>query len=190
MADSHEQTRAAILAIYRQLCADHDMARQNIEMVQAHVRILRAKINDCFAAARLFEFNLLAEFQGDANGDPRQRMLQAPDDPIAHDLSPVSVSPVPKSGPPVKVLVLDAAEQAYPRPVQAGNIRHELVGRGYAIHEKTVGMTLYRWSLAGCVRREGRDWYFVPPESRPTKANGGRRFPSDPHSESAIRLVS
>jgi hypothetical protein len=188
MADSHEPTRAAILAIYRQLCADHDMARQNIEAVQTHMRTLRAKINDCFAAARLFEFNLLAEFQGDANGDPRQPMLQAPD-PIAHELSPVSVTPVSKSGPPVKVLVLDAVEQAYPRPVRAANIRQELAGRGYAIHEKTVGMTLYRWSLDGHVRRDGRDWYFVPPENRPTKANG-RRFPSDSHSEPAIRLVS
>jgi hypothetical protein len=78
MVDSHEQARAAILAIYRQLCADHDMARQNIDMVQAHLT-LRAKINDCFAAARLFDFNLLAELQGEASGDPRQPMLQAPD---------------------------------------------------------------------------------------------------------------
>lgn len=40
------------------------------------------------------------------------------------------------------------------------------------LHEKTVGMTLYRLSQDGVVRRVGRTWFFVP-QSAGTKNPGG-----------------
>jgi hypothetical protein len=33
---------------------------------------------------------------------------------------------------------------------------------GEPLHSKTVGMTLYRLSKDGLVRREGHNWFFVP----------------------------
>jgi hypothetical protein len=189
MGDSHDDVRAAILAVYRQLCADHEMARQTVEVVQEHQRALKAKINDCFAAARLFEFDLVAEFQGAASGDPRQSTLRA-SAPIAPTLFPVPPAPATRPLASVKTLVLEFVERAYPEAMRAADIRHDLEIMGHAVHEKTVGMTLYRWSLGGCVRRDGRDWFFVPPEQRrPAKANG-RRFPRESGSESVVRLVS
>jgi hypothetical protein len=180
MVDSQEEVRAAILARYRQLCADHDKAQENVETVQAHQRELMTQINDCFSAARLFGFDLVAEFQGEAKGDPRQSMLRAPD-PIVPGLSPVPAAPVVKSGPTIKALVLEVAEKAYPSPVRSSRVHQDLSSRGYILHEKTVGMTLYRWSLpvnGGCTKRKGRDWYFVPPDQRgPTKVNGHRYGP-------------
>jgi hypothetical protein len=43
---------------------------------------------------------------------------------------------------------------------------------GTKTHEKTVGMTLYRLSQDGLVRRDGRTWFFVPPKAE-TKNPGG-----------------
>jgi len=173
MPDSYEEARAAILAKYRQYCADHEKSQQNVEVVQAHQRELMVKINDCFAAARLFGFDLVAEFKSEANGDPRQPTLQAPD-PITPSLSPVPAMPGAKEGCSVKTLVLDALERAYPNPIRAGGVRKDLASRGYITHDKTVGMTLYRWSLVGCARRAGRDWYFVPSGQRTVRKANGR----------------
>ena len=173
MADSLEEVRAAILTRYRNLCAEHEMAQKNVDLVQAHQRELMTQINDCFAAARLFGIDLIAEFQGKAKSDPRQPTLLTPD-PVAPGLLPVPAAPGARTGPSVKTLVLEAAERAYPRPVRASGVRRELEKLGYIIHEKTVGMTLYRWSLSHCTRRTGRDWYFIPPDQRPATSDGQR----------------
>jgi hypothetical protein len=135
MSDSQENAAvAAILDRYWELCGAHERAQENICKLQAHQRELMAEINDCSAAARLFGLDLARPA-------------------------------IPRAGPndqSVKAMVLQAAEDAHPQPVQASEVRRQLARQGYVIHEKTVGMTLYRWSLAGRVRRDGLDWYFVP----------------------------
>jgi hypothetical protein len=46
---------------------------------------------------------------------------------------------------------------------KAADIRAFLASAyGMQLHEKTVGMTLYRLSQDGLARREGRTWFFVP----------------------------
>ena len=187
MADSQEEVRSAILARYRQLCAEHEKAQDNVEVVQTHQRGLMAQINDCFSAARLFGFDLMAEFKSEAHGDPRQSALRSPE-PIAPALSPVPAGAIQRAGPSIKFLVLAATEKAYPHPVRAADIRKELANGGYAVHEKTVGMTLYRWSRDGYTRRSGRDWYFVPPDQRPPGLNG-RRYRPEP-SQAALITAS
>ena len=172
MPDSRDQMIAVILDRYRQLCANHETAQQNVERTQAHQQALMAQINDCFAAARLFGFDLLAEFKHEAKGDPTQLPLQGPD-PIAPPLSPVAAASASRGHRKIKDLVLEEAKDAHPSPVRAAEIRRKLATQGRAIHEKTVGMTLYRLSEVGCVRRDGWDWYFVPPDQRaPRKLNG------------------
>ncbi len=145
MPDSPEDAIAAIVARYQQLCADHEKAQAHIERLQIHQHGLAAQISDCFAAARLFGFDLVAAF---------------------------GAAPVGKSGPTIKDLVLEAAELAYPNPVEAAGIRRALAAAGHVIHEKTVGMTLYRLSVKGYVRRDGKQaWYFIPPDHRAPGAN-------------------
>lgn len=169
MPDSQDDAVAKTLARYRQLCTE-------VARVQARQRELMSQINDCFAAARVFEFDLTAEVQREVAGDPRQPLL-CPPDPVAPELFPLPGAHASVGAVSIKSLVLNAVEKAHPAPVHAADIRRDLVSRGYTIHEKTVGMTLYRWSLNGCVRRAGRDWYFVPPGQRGTKVNGHRYGP-------------
>jgi hypothetical protein len=174
MPDSRDQMIATILTRYRQLCADHDTAQQNVERMQQHQLGLMAQINDCFAAARLFGFDLVAEFQHEAKGDPSQLPLQAPE-PIIPPLFPVGATPTPRRERKVKDLVLDAVAAAFPLPAKVADIRRDLASKGITIHQKTVGMSLWRWLQHGCVRREGQSWYFVPPENRAVaKVNGHR----------------
>jgi hypothetical protein len=44
--------------------------------------------------------------------------------------------------------------------------------RDTKLHDKTIGMTLYRLSKDNLARREGRTWFFVPPNAE-TKDPGG-----------------
>ncbi len=175
MTDSSDDVVAVTLAIYRQLCADYERAQENVENLQSRQRDLQSRINDCFAASRLFGFDLRAEFEREAKGDPRQSTLRAPN-PIVLELAPVPASPLGREGPTIKTLVLEAAEKAHPNPIKAADIRHQLAASGHIIHEKTVGMTLYRWSEKGCTRREGRDWYFVPTSN----VQNGKHFGPEP----------
>lgn len=66
----------------------------------------------------------------------------------------------------VKDFVLAQVRQAYPQPILASEIRQMIENLGHDVHEKTVGMTLYRLSKKHRVRREGKEWYFVPEEDR------------------------
>ncbi len=43
---------------------------------------------------------------------------------------------------------------------------------GVEIHEKTVGMTLYRMANEGTVRREGHTWFLADPPSEPAENPG------------------
>jgi hypothetical protein len=45
--------------------------------------------------------------------------------------------------------------------------------RGVPLHEKTIGMTLFRLSKDGNVRREGRTWFFVPEAKNPAVSPAG-----------------
>lgn len=73
--------------------------------------------------------------------------------------------------PTVKNFVLERAEKSYPQPVRASILRKELMKiRDEEIHEKTVGMTLYRLLQKGFLRREKFDWFFIP-ENQRTKRN-------------------
>jgi hypothetical protein len=165
MVDSQSDPLVTILTRYKQLCTEHSSAQENVDRMQAHQRGLMAQINDCFAAARVFGFDLVDEFQRESKNTSGQPRLNMPD-PVLTALFPMPVPPV-RGEVTIKDLVLDLAEKAYPAPVRASRLRHDLISRGHDIHEKTVGMTLYRLSQAGYVRRIGsRDWFFVPEEER------------------------
>ena len=69
----------------------------------------------------------------------------------------------PKDG-TVRELTIGLLKDAGERGVKAGEIRLKIEAlKGHPLHEKTVGMTLYRLSLDGLSRRTGRTWFYVPP---------------------------
>jgi hypothetical protein len=70
------------------------------------------------------------------------------------------------SRPRISDIVLDRLREAGASGSKAAPIQ-EYIEQTYAtkIHEKTVGMTLYRLSKDGLVRRDGHTWFFVPPSA-------------------------
>jgi hypothetical protein len=156
MPDPKEDIFATLQERYRHLCIARDNTQQNIERLQTHHRELMGQIKDCFAVARVFDRDLCSELRSDPSNDLRR--------PKKSFHSP-SINP--RQALTIRGLVLDAVERAYPNCIRASDIQRQLLDLGYETHEKTVGMTLYRWSLENRVRREGRmDWYFVPLECR------------------------
>jgi hypothetical protein len=74
---------------------------------------------------------------------------------------------------PVREIVLDRLKTAGSIGAKAVEIRaYAEKLRGIPLHEKTVGMTLYRLSNEGLVRRDGHTWFFVPQDAD-TKNPGG-----------------
>ena len=79
----------------------------------------------------------------------------------------VETNLVPTHGsetPTVREGVLARLKAIHPKGSKAGELR-TFMEETYAmeLHEKTVGMTLYRLSQDQKVRRDGRTWFFVPP---------------------------
>jgi hypothetical protein len=81
------------------------------------------------------------------------------------------VLPPPSS---IREAVLDLAKAAFPQAVFAAELRKALEKqRGGTLHDKTIGMTLYRLSKDGLMRREGqKNWFYVPPLTAETKNPG------------------
>lgn len=103
---------------------------------------LYKKREDCNAAKRLFlGDDLTVESGGSNNKD--------------------IVTPERKT---IKIRIIEEAKKAYPNPVLARDLKALFEEeRGVALGSKTVGMSLYRLSTEGKMRREGvKDWYFVP----------------------------
>ncbi len=75
--------------------------------------------------------------------------------------------------------VLAIAIGTHPNPVRATPLRKQLEKTRGPLHEKTVGMTLYRLSQEGLMRRLGRDWFFVPPSGGAGNPGGEAPGPED-----------
>jgi hypothetical protein len=63
----------------------------------------------------------------------------------------------------IRAAVLERLQKAGEAGIKGAEIRREIENKlGRKLHEKTIGMTLYRLSLKGLSRREGITWYYVP----------------------------
>lgn len=71
-------------------------------------------------------------------------------------------------------IVLDRLKAAGAKGSKAAPIQ-QYIENVYAtkIHDKTVGMTLYRLARAGLVRRDGHTWFIVPETVNPGVAAPG-----------------
>lgn len=78
---------------------------------------------------------------------------------LAQPKSPAA-QPSPVRRPPLREIVLEQLKITAPAERKAAELR-EYIERTYGeiIHEKTVGMTLYRLSKEGLVRRDGHNWF-------------------------------
>ena len=148
--------------------ADRDEAegRRLIAKADEQKSALREKVADCYVIARLYSFNLNKEWRAYSE---RQNKPLFPDPfspltPVTDAATAALTEANPKT---IKEHVIDAARQAYPRAIRASALRQRLDSAyGKKTHEKTIGMTLYRLSKDGILRRHGWDWFFVPEGER------------------------
>jgi hypothetical protein len=153
---------------FQEVCAAYDTSLQNQkfhnDQAQAEAERQAALVsvaNDCHAAARLIGFDLIAAL-GAFNQQQANATIHAP--PPQQVIAPQK---------PIADVVLDMAQAAYPEPVRAKALQEAIENDRGPLHYKTIGMTLYRLSKEGKVRREGqKDWFFVPPEERAKKPAG------------------
>jgi hypothetical protein len=73
-----------------------------------------------------------------------------------------------------KEQAVEALRKSYPNPLRAAEVQKAVERKLLRqFHEKTAGMTLFRLSKDGVVRRSGWDWYFVPENDRKPHDVGG-----------------
>lgn len=167
MADSDQRAAviAAVKAQFRNIARDHatnleqlaELQRQ-AAAIQEDQRWLGDQARRCYATADLFNFDLATELAKDTPAMPNEMEAAA----IAGELAS------PAGQPTIKEFILEQARLAAPKPVRATQMRKDFEARfGKPVHYKSFGMSLYRLSLDGAMRREGKaDWHFVPEDQR------------------------
>ena len=138
---------------------DEDLAlrRRIVQNVRAHEGA--SDPNLAASAARLMSARVLnssaPRFAG--GGDASHYMAAQQPSLLAKQ---ASAAPIER--PPIRSIVLDQLNAAGPEGVKAADLRAYIERTfGDPIHEKTVGMTLYRLSQDGAVRRDGHTWFLV-----------------------------
>lgn len=147
----YDATKEAILVKFKEILAKYRELKHTIAAAEAELKKLEVKAFECHAASRLFGFDLEEVLKVD-NGTPS--LFKTVNDP--------SVPKTLSKRPSIKELVLIEAQKAYPNPIRAANVRKTLEAiREEKLHEKTIGMTLYRLLKEGKLRREGWDWFLL-----------------------------
>jgi hypothetical protein len=177
------RAKAEIIRRYRQVCADlaadQETFKQHQEAIQkclAHQQALAAQANDLEAAARVFGFNIVTEMA--VLFEQARSQTEAPVDvPQSLRSAPVPTTPTNKE-PTITELVLESLQQAFPNSVRVFEIRKQLANRGIAAREETIGMALYRFARVGRARRDGWNWFFIPPQAAPNETPIQSKVPS------------
>lgn len=173
MSDSNNAAAHAIIQAFRRIAEEYrhyetEVARHDaaIARLREGMEILGQQAQDCHAAARVLKFDLIAAAVA-GDGEPKPT-----ESPKIMNASPQAALPN-AAGKSIREAILNYARAAYPKPVHATALRVELEKARGVLHEKTIGMSLYRLSKEGLVRREGRkDWFYVPPEGEASNPGG------------------
>jgi len=164
------QRAADISREYRQI--DEWVAQQELHIKRARERqeVLKDQYGQCYGTATLFDFDLDAE---------RERALAGKSAPVSL-AQPTSIPEKPKT---VREVLIELGRIAHPDPIRAGPARKTLTEQyGMEVHEKTVGMTLYRLaSKEMAFVRRGIDWYFIPESERAALSGPPDAEPEEAH---------
>ncbi|MCB1500992.1 MAG: hypothetical protein KDK07_14575 [Bauldia sp.] len=169
----NEKLKAAIAS--EDLAIDRDLAdlRAAVRVLGAPLEIPETDKKDTprivWRAARETSFlwdNLVSHALDDDT--PRLPLNEAPlgDDPHPHKETAVPARP------PIKDIVLARLKDAGAAGSGATAIRKYIEQVYGEIHRKTVGMTLYRLSKDGLVRRDGNTWFLAKPHEAETRNPG------------------
>lgn len=181
----------AIKAKARSLIAERQMMRDQMTQLDQRIRRTEIAIFDCRGAARLFDADIsLPEDMATARAVWVRRIMDdGPAKPVASAPIPpeLKTAPVPhamplppglfgfhtptilgsigNAEPSVREIAIEQLKRAGEAGSRASTVRQvaESILKK-KLHEKTVGMTLYRLSKDGIARRQGQIWFFVPPK--------------------------
>ncbi len=154
---------------------DHYNANQKLKTeIESIIARSSAQMNDCKVAFRLFGYDIaskelfdkIQEDLGDG-WEEAFRLARQDDEPAEESEESIDagVGENAEEPPKVREIVIERLKVAGEEGTRAAAIR-EFIEKETAmkIHEKTVGMTLYRLSKDGIARRDGQTWFFVPPK--------------------------
>jgi hypothetical protein len=163
---SREVVKSEFLAKAISLVETSDAARRRMEADKAEMETAQAAFQSLVTAAKVWKIDLIQEF------DVWFKTKSG-----AHGATPLPLSKA--TAPKVRDFILEQAARANGDPVRASALRRAYFNTyGVEVHEKTFGMTLFRLSKEGSMRRSGRaDWYLVP--------EGTDMFPANQNSERA-----
>jgi len=160
LRDDSKLLRDEIVRKYREISERLSVNAAQIKKLQDQQVNLNSQANDCRAAARLFGFELAARAERGVT------MF----DQMSVDASRTAQASAGDSNPTIREFLLDALREVAPAGMKARELRAQIEAKGQTIHEKTVGMTLYRLSKSeGSVKRSGFTWSFVPEAERPAR---------------------
>ncbi|MGE0109201.1 MAG: hypothetical protein AB7S81_05470 [Bdellovibrionales bacterium] len=138
-----ETIESELISKYNTLMSKRNKLCVRRDSVERAIKEYESKLEDCFAAARLFGINLTPTVS-----DPTLKAIRIE-------------GAVDK--PTLREFVLAALKEQHPNSLKARQIQERYETLYGKIHDKTVGMTLYRLTTSpdGEVVRNGRDWSFV-----------------------------
>jgi len=176
-----EGQRAAATELLFQITrvwAEKDRLKKIRAEIDEQIEALSSRSNDCWAGFRAIGLDISDDAVWKRVLDElhpaiieRQRIerdteahnVEIESSSIAPSVVDVSLPPAKPSMPSVISIIIDCLRAAGASGTKAAAIREYIQNTyGQDIHEKTVGMTLYRLSQKGRVRREGHTWFYVP----------------------------
>jgi hypothetical protein len=144
--EEHKKTITAC----KEACRSFGYDRDNAENWDEAVRLFSEKANELYNRTRPEGLPVLT------NRKPKSEEATLPEEPAPRLETPT---------PTVKEIALGCLALAADAGLKAADIR-VFIEKNYPdlsdIHDKTVGMTLYRLLKDDLVRREGHTWFFVP----------------------------
>jgi hypothetical protein len=163
---SNKEVIKSIAAKRDRLLAERAEIRAKTAELAARDRYIDRELADCRAAARVFDLDLT--FPEEERVDQWHLFWRAAERNKARQNDPVLQK---RKMPKLADIVLDCLLLVGERGSKAAPIQ-EYIESTYdtKIHEKTVGMTLYRLLKKGRVRRNGHTWFFVPEIAVPDQA--------------------
>ncbi len=180
-----EQAYQLIIEKRDQLLTERADIRQQRASLAARDRAIDRELADCVAGARVFGYSLelpkddgdgeqIALFPG-ATSTVSGKTYSYFIDRVEHALKSTNVAVsdatqiaahAAPTMPKIRDIVLDRLRAVGNRGTRALPIRKYIEDTYHQdIHEKTVGMTLYRLSQEGLVHRMGHVWFFGPESS-------------------------
>ena len=194
LSERDKNAVAALIVRQVEAATAHTAAQRDLEEVKQRVASAVQDLSKLRVGFEIFGFTLT----GDKPWDPireaigperynaaiaaargqKDKAVEEEADEDEDDYEP-SEGELEKIVPPnIREIVLDRLQHAGEAGTKVSPIKAFIAAKGVEMHDKTVGMTLYRLSKEGAARRDGRTWFFVPPKEEAKSPGAGAPGPS------------